>query len=166
MLCLSQPASAQVSSPLPLTLPSEKVHMGVDKEATEYRLETYAANEASFRCPDQAGWQPSQESIDDSHPFASKLLTDLPVSVIAGSVAEGAVVESWSGWGVHCKERRQPELDLKLCNRLSAFRLYNPATFHEVPGSFTPHLGPPSPSPRSKSIDPSSPHRLQLLQVC
>ncbi|KAL6767964.1 hypothetical protein ACKKBF_B37270 [Auxenochlorella protothecoides x Auxenochlorella symbiontica] len=70
------------------------VHLGVDKEATEYRLETYAANEASFRCPDQAGWQPSQESIDNSHPFASKLLTDLPVSVIAGLLkAQGLPVE-------------------------------------------------------------------------
>lgn len=54
-------------------------------EATKIKLETYACNEASFRVPDCDGWQPQEEPISQSHPFKSKLITEVPVRVIAGA---------------------------------------------------------------------------------
>lgn len=33
------------------------LHLGVDAQATHFKLESVAANEATFRVPDQRGWQ-------------------------------------------------------------------------------------------------------------
>ena len=60
--------------------------MGVDVTGDHFKLEQQAINEASFRVPDQAGWQPHKQRIDD-HPgltITPRLLTDLDVTALAG----------------------------------------------------------------------------------
>ena len=42
-------------------------------------LQRQAKNEASFRVPDQAGWQPTSQAITDSLGVDSRRRTDLPV---------------------------------------------------------------------------------------
>lgn len=64
-----------------------QVHLGVDIKATVFRLETYAVNDASFRQPDVAGWQPEHQPIDASLPLGSRLMTDVPVTVVKGLCA-------------------------------------------------------------------------------
>lgn len=44
-----------------------------------------AKNEASFRCPDQDGWQPEHEAIDTNKCIDSYLYTDLPIKAIMGA---------------------------------------------------------------------------------
>ena len=36
----------------------EQVHMGVNSGASKFAIERKAVNEATFRCPDEMGWQP------------------------------------------------------------------------------------------------------------
>ena len=43
-----------------------------------------AKNEASFRCPDQDGWQPNHEAINPEECIDSYLCTDLPIKAIIG----------------------------------------------------------------------------------
>jgi len=74
-----------VATDLPSTKPICKptdpinvwVHFGVDSKATEFRLENRAANDASFRIPDQKGWQPQGEAIVKGAPVS--LCTTLPI---------------------------------------------------------------------------------------
>lgn len=35
-----------------------QVHMGVNSGASRFAVERRAVNEATFRCPDEMGWQP------------------------------------------------------------------------------------------------------------
>ncbi|WCJ38467.1 Peptidase C15 pyroglutamyl peptidase I-like [Euphorbia peplus] len=42
------------------------LHLGVNSGATQFAIERLAVNEATFRCPDELGWQPLQ------HPIVSK----------------------------------------------------------------------------------------------
>ncbi len=61
--------------------------MGVDVGGCCFKLEQAAANEASFRVPDQAGWQPRRQRVD-THPgltLASTLHTDLDIAKLAGA---------------------------------------------------------------------------------
>jgi pyrrolidone-carboxylate peptidase len=44
-------------------LGNEQVHMGVNGGASKFAIERKAVNEATFRCPDEMGWQP--QVIDD-----------------------------------------------------------------------------------------------------
>lgn len=39
------------------------LHLGVNSGALRFAIERQAANEATFRCPDQLGWQPQQVPI-------------------------------------------------------------------------------------------------------
>ncbi|KAL4857493.1 Glycosyltransferase family protein 64 protein C5 [Chlorella vulgaris] len=66
------------------------LHMGVDGTATHFKLEQQAVNEAAFRVPDQKGWQPRQQRIDD-HPgltLSSRLATSLDVAALAADLTE------------------------------------------------------------------------------
>jgi hypothetical protein len=54
-----------------------------------FKLEQQAVNEASFRVPDEAGWQPQRQRVD-THPgltLSSRLLTDLDAAALAGAGA-------------------------------------------------------------------------------
>lgn len=57
------------------------VHFGVDVRALAFKLEQRACNDASFRCPDEDGWQPQHQAIDESdgRALGSHMYTDLPV---------------------------------------------------------------------------------------
>lgn len=35
-----------------------QLHFGVNSGATKFAIEQQAVNEATFRCPDELGWQP------------------------------------------------------------------------------------------------------------
>lgn len=66
------------------------LHLGIDVSSTQFKLEAQAVNDATFRCPDQRGWQPRGSLIDD-HPgclLATRLLTDLDVATLADQLAE------------------------------------------------------------------------------
>lgn len=39
------------------------LHLGVNSGATKFAIERQAANEATFRCPDELGWQPQHVPI-------------------------------------------------------------------------------------------------------
>ncbi|DBA84937.1 hypothetical protein WJX79_003597 [Trebouxia sp. C0005] len=57
------------------------VHFGVENKAEHFKLEAQAYNEATFREPDEDGWQPQHEPID-THPGCSPdtcLHTRLPL---------------------------------------------------------------------------------------
>jgi hypothetical protein len=59
---------------------SNKLHVG---------HQTQAFNEATFRIPDEDGWQPSHEKIDKQQPYDEVLSTDLPLPVIQGKPCSG-----------------------------------------------------------------------------
>ncbi|KAM1102953.1 hypothetical protein ACFX15_011210 [Malus domestica] len=39
------------------------LHLGVNSGAVKFAIERQAVNEATFRCPDELGWQPQQQPI-------------------------------------------------------------------------------------------------------
>jgi len=45
-----------------------QLHLGVNSGAVRFAIEHQAANEATFRCPDELGWQP-QVSHDSAFIF-------------------------------------------------------------------------------------------------
>ena len=48
-------------------------------------LQGRAKNEATFRTPDQDGWQPKKEKIDPEECLGARLSTDLPLEDISGN---------------------------------------------------------------------------------
>lgn len=61
------------------------LHFGVDSKSHHFKLESRAVNEATFRCPDQDGWQPYQQSIDcQAGSRGDALLTPLPLNRLIG----------------------------------------------------------------------------------
>jgi pyroglutamyl-peptidase len=81
---MSQPVDYSSYHTAPST--AVQLHLGVDGTATHFKLEQQAVNEAAFRVPDQKGWQPQQQCIDD-HPgltLSSRLATSLDVAALAG----------------------------------------------------------------------------------
>lgn len=64
------------------------VHFGVDSKATTFRLEQCAYNEATFRVPDRAGWQPAQHLIEPALGLAHCLRTRLDVGALRERLAE------------------------------------------------------------------------------
>lgn len=50
-------------------------------------LQKQAKNEATFRVPDQAGWQPTSQTIIDRLGIDSRSRTDLPIDVCYGEPA-------------------------------------------------------------------------------
>ncbi|GJP45455.1 hypothetical protein CLOM_g4844 [Closterium sp. NIES-68] len=56
------------------------VHLGVNSGASKIAVERQAANEATFRCPDEMGWQPQREPIaPEDGPITVLRQTTLPV---------------------------------------------------------------------------------------
>eukprot|EP00884_Botryococcus_braunii_P019923 jgi/Botrbrau1/6614/Bobra.104_2s0003.2 len=56
------------------------VHLGVDAHGKAFKLETRAFNEATFRVPDEDGYQPSHMKIDETCSESKALHTDLLLS--------------------------------------------------------------------------------------
>lgn len=69
--------------------PVVMLHLGVDVRAAGFKLEQQAANDATFRVPDQRGWQPSRQLIDDSPgcTLSTQLRTDLDLVQLAAQLA-------------------------------------------------------------------------------
>jgi pyroglutamyl-peptidase len=64
------------------------VHIGVAAGSTCFHLEEQAANDCSFRCPDETGAQPQGQCICDSFPLGSMSRTLLPLRKIAARMHE------------------------------------------------------------------------------
>lgn len=73
------------------------IHFGVDTHAKTFKLEVRAKNEASFRCPDQDGWQPNHEAIDTEKCIDSYLYTDLPIKAIIASMGPETCLSTSAG---------------------------------------------------------------------
>lgn len=57
----------QIEGSFPASPPCVALHLGVDTNATSFRLEQMAYNDATFRCADEQGWQPFNQPIEDNH---------------------------------------------------------------------------------------------------
>ncbi|GLC65174.1 hypothetical protein PLESTF_000260100 [Pleodorina starrii] len=82
-------AAAAVAPP-PLQPPSQRVvllHLGVATTATEYRLESRAANCANFRVPDERGWSPAMEEIEPGRGTDSWVGSGLPLAAVCERLA-------------------------------------------------------------------------------
>ncbi|PRW32868.1 pyroglutamyl-peptidase 1 [Chlorella sorokiniana] len=69
--------------------PIVMLHLGVDTKGDHFKLEQQAVNDFTFRVPDQRGWQPKGQLIDD-HPgcsLSTHLRTDLDVPELAERLA-------------------------------------------------------------------------------
>ncbi|KAM3567203.1 hypothetical protein VYU27_010646, partial [Nannochloropsis oceanica] len=77
------------------------LHMGVDAEAKELKLECRAFNEADFRCPDERQHQPRSQPIqpsllDTSHAYYSTLNLTALAEVLTEEGKEGGhATERW-----------------------------------------------------------------------
>src|SRR5690606_8025068 len=59
------------------------LHFGVNEKSNTFRLEMYAWNEADFRVPDERGWKPSNQVINELYGDTDvKLPSNLPLSQI------------------------------------------------------------------------------------
>lgn len=58
------------------------LHLGVDVKRSWINLEQWAVNNATFRCPDEASWQPTEQPIDDSADLNSHIATDLHLDTL------------------------------------------------------------------------------------
>ncbi|KAL4422931.1 hypothetical protein ABPG75_009128 [Micractinium tetrahymenae] len=65
------------------------LHLGVDVSGCGFKLERQAVNEATFCCPDQRGWRPQGQLIDDRPgcTLSTHLQTDLDVGQLAAQLA-------------------------------------------------------------------------------
>ncbi len=64
------------------------LHLGVDYKGQTFKLESTAFNDASFRIPDEGGYQPKKKQIDESKPFGERLSTSLNVKKICTKMEE------------------------------------------------------------------------------
>jgi len=55
------------------------LHVGVNVNAQDFCLERRAANDASFSCPDEQGWQPNKSPVDREDPSVGARETALPL---------------------------------------------------------------------------------------
>lgn len=81
------------------------VHFGVNSGATNFAVERRAVNEATFRCPDELGWQPQRVPIVVEDGSISHIReTILPVhEIVSGLSKEGYdVVESYDAGRFVC----------------------------------------------------------------
>jgi pyrrolidone-carboxylate peptidase len=60
--------------------------LGVDEKSSHIKLESQAYNEAKFRIPDQAGWQPDGIAINRQEHCTFVRKTNLPVKKLAGNL--------------------------------------------------------------------------------
>lgn len=59
------------------------LHLGVNSGALKFAIEQQAVNEATFRCPDESGWQPQQvQIVPEDGGISRKRVTSLPVEAI------------------------------------------------------------------------------------
>ncbi|KAK7361813.1 hypothetical protein VNO77_03897 [Canavalia gladiata] len=67
------------------------LHLGVNSGALRFAIERQAVNEATFRCPDELGWQPQQVPIVGEDGGISRTReVSLPVDAILKSLKKGA----------------------------------------------------------------------------
>ncbi|XP_027347124.1 uncharacterized protein LOC113858613 [Abrus precatorius] len=67
------------------------LHLGVNSGALRFAIERQAVNEATFRCPDELGWQPQQVPIVlEDGGISRTRKTSLPVGAILKSLKKGA----------------------------------------------------------------------------
>ena len=64
------------------------LHLGVSYKAKNFQIEKCAYNEASFRIPDEAGYQPKKESIFGCTRFGESCNTTLDVNKICHDLRE------------------------------------------------------------------------------
>jgi pyroglutamyl-peptidase len=64
------------------------VHLGVAASAHKFHLEEQAANDCTFRCPDESGAQPQGQCICHEFALDSFLRTPLPIRAIASLLHE------------------------------------------------------------------------------
>eukprot|EP00948_MAST-09A_sp_MAST-9A-sp1_P004116 g4116.t1 len=63
------------------------LHIGIAEFENKFRLEARAYNEASFRCPDQLGFQPSKKPIDELKDIDHYYETKLKLSEIVNTLS-------------------------------------------------------------------------------
>ncbi|XP_061353600.1 uncharacterized protein LOC133298347 isoform X2 [Gastrolobium bilobum] len=67
------------------------LHLGVNSGAQRFAIERQAANEATFRCPDELGWQPQQVPIISEDGGISRTReTSFSLDAILKSLKKGA----------------------------------------------------------------------------
>lgn len=81
---VSPPASPPAATPTPTW--HIYLHIGVHGGAHDILVEEYAYNNATFRCPDEAGNMPHHQPISTQHPFDSYMPTNIPVKAILKSI--------------------------------------------------------------------------------
>jgi pyroglutamyl-peptidase len=64
------------------------VHFGVNVGVKRFELELQGYNEATFSCPDEAGWAPVKRPIDPGAPMAHVRRSKLPVQHLAGVLVD------------------------------------------------------------------------------
>jgi pyroglutamyl-peptidase len=64
------------------------LHLGVDESSSMFKLESCAYNEATFRIPDQQGYQPLNVSIFDEEEYQCCLRTSLKLEGVADSMTQ------------------------------------------------------------------------------
>lgn len=78
-------------NPLPASIDEQIiwVHMGVNSGASKFAVERRAVNEATFRCPDELGWQPLRTPIVAEDGGVSHLReTNIAVSELVDALVE------------------------------------------------------------------------------
>lgn len=73
------------------------LHLGVNYKGKNFLLESTAFNDASFRIPDEDGYQPKKEPIDECMSFGERLTTSLNVKKICTKMEEKGFDVSVSG---------------------------------------------------------------------
>ncbi|EFJ31126.1 hypothetical protein SELMODRAFT_169592 [Selaginella moellendorffii] len=64
------------------------IHFGVNSGASRFAIERRAVNEATFRCPDEMGWQPQRLQIaPEDGPLSATRETTLPAAEIVRCLA-------------------------------------------------------------------------------
>uniref|UniRef100_A0A0R0EZU1 Pyrrolidone-carboxylate peptidase n=1 Tax=Glycine max TaxID=3847 RepID=A0A0R0EZU1_SOYBN len=70
---------------------TDSLHLGVNSGAVRFAIEHQAANEATFRCPDELGWQPQQLPIVlEDGGISQTRKTSMHVDAILKSLKKGA----------------------------------------------------------------------------
>jgi pyrrolidone-carboxylate peptidase len=83
---------------------TSQVHLGVETKAACFKLETRAVNCASFRIPDESGWQPHDEAIDPALPLDACITTGIHCMELAEQLRGKHDVQVSSDAGLYvCK---------------------------------------------------------------
>ncbi|MCL7024561.1 hypothetical protein MKW94_010817 [Papaver nudicaule] len=71
------------------------VHLGVNNEGQKFAIEHQAVNEATFRCPDELGWQPQKlQIISDDGDISRTIQTTCRADRISEFLKKGYDVEN------------------------------------------------------------------------